>query len=199
MTAPPRTTPGTLASNGPEARVWLPRGLVFSLLFGAVIGATAATSRYLWPPPAPAAAGHVRIVAADLPRPGDAPMYVPECRCFVVAVAAGEGPSPYLPPGLPVPATPRAGLLVLSARSPWRGCTITWQSRFTLYDAAGWLRDPCHGAVFTSTGLPVLGPTPRPMDTIAAHQEPDGTLTVFVGRTTPGAFDNPLRVLPPAR
>ena len=65
---------------------------------------------------------------------------------------------------------PDDSFIALSARSPFRGCTVPWRPTFNFTDPTtgkssdGWFRDPCHGATFDINGTHVFGPTPRDMD-----------------------------------
>ena len=67
-------------------------------------------------------------------------------------------------------------LVVLSAVCTHLGCLTTWQPGQPRF------RCPCHGSVFSLTGIPIAGPAPRPLDRLAVRRRDDGRIEVDTSR-----------------
>ncbi len=131
-----------------------------------------------------------QIAAKDVPAPGDDPLRADRGRFFLVNLRAGEGTHGLH--GFPG----ESGLLALSWQDPHSGCTIPWRRDY-LFDARrGWFRDPCHGGHYTMAGVRVFTPSPLGMTTYAVDVRADGRVIVNTAVATPGAADNPTRVVP---
>jgi Rieske Fe-S protein len=98
------------------------------------------------------------------------------------------------------PAT-SGGILVLFERCTGEGCSVVWRPEYDFSGIKGWLRCPCHGELYTRAGYQVLGwgSPSRPLDTVEARFEQDGSLTVLTNRVVRGGPDNAQRavLLPP--
>lgn len=155
------------------------------LLLGAI--------NYLWPRGATGVSGGVRSDASQVPRPGGAPIRVPEARCYLVNLPPGAGASS-LDREAAKPSR-AGGVLALSERCPHLGCTIPWRRDFEYQGVRGWFRCPCHGSTFSIAGVAALGPAPHSMDTLPVRRMSDGTLLIRSRPVTRGGPDNPQRTV----
>lgn len=62
----------------------------------------------------------------------------------------------------------------LSSTCTHLGCQVRWQAEEKKF------RCPCHGGVFDQEGRVLEGPPPRPLDTLDARLDADGSVTVRV-------------------
>jgi cytochrome b6-f complex iron-sulfur subunit len=145
-----------------------------------VAGAVVALGRFLQTTATPQP-GQVRVAADKLPKPGSAPLYVADARCYLVNLRPGEG-------GFrSVPGSADGGLVALYQACTHAGCKLPWRPDFVFGSVSGWFRCPCHSATYTKAGICVFGPAQRNMDTLALQREPDGAATVRVAPLLRGA------------
>ena len=173
-----------------RARGAVPRGAFFAALALGLAAMAAALLVFVRPStetlPEPV---FFQIAAKDVPAPGDDPLRVDRGRFFLVNLRAGEGTrGPHGVPG-------EGGLLALSWRDPHRGCTTTWRGDFLFEARQGWFRTPCHGELYTKAGVRVFFPSPHGLTTYAVDVRADGRVIVNTAVATPGAADNPTRVV----
>ncbi|MFQ5628785.1 MAG: ubiquinol-cytochrome c reductase iron-sulfur subunit [bacterium] len=62
------------------------------------------------------------------------------------------------------------------------GCTVNWKAEGTPEHAEGVIACPCHGSVFSRTGVVLSGPAPRDLDRFRMRLE-DGKLVVDTAET----------------
>jgi cytochrome b6-f complex iron-sulfur subunit len=85
------------------------------------------------------------------------------------------------------------GLLALYWKCPHLGCSVPWNASGStgpgeLPGVIGWFRCPCHGSTYSTAGIRVFGPAPRPMDTMEITKSiRDGSLGVNTGKSSPSA------------
>jgi cytochrome b6-f complex iron-sulfur subunit len=126
-------------------------------------------------------AGQLRLAADSVPRPGAAPVFIPDARCYLVNLRPGEG-------GFRSAAGNRyGGLVALYQTCTHLGqCTLPWRPDFAFEGIQGWFRCPCHGSTYTKGGVCVFGPAMRNMDTLSLTTAPDGSLTLRTAPIHPG-------------
>ena len=158
-------------------------------MFGLTGGLGAFLANF-WPRNVTGFGGKISVAAAVVPEGGDDPAPVQIGKFYLSHLNAGEGThGGFGEEG-------DQGLLALWWKCPHLGCTIPWRSDFPFEGVSGWFRCPCHGSTYTSGGIRVFGPAPRPMDTMEITINPDGSLTVDSGKVTKGGQDNPRRTIP---
>jgi cytochrome b6-f complex iron-sulfur subunit len=148
---------------------------------------------FFWPRRAASAGAAFTIPAEEVPAPGAAPRLFVSGRFYLVNLEPGGG----VPESFrgQFAASERGGLLALAQKCPHLGCAVPWRGDFAYAGSEGWFRCPCHMSTYTSSGLRVFGPAPRPMDTLALRRNRDGSVTVDTSRITKGGPDNPRRAV----
>ena len=170
------------------------RTAFWSAVLGGGAGGVAGICRYLR---APAPSRVTRVSPELLPPVGDPPRLVPTGRFYVVQLAPGE---PLESERFQPPVSTPGGFLVLTVRYWWTPChrrVVEWVPSFRLFGLTGAFMEPCRHSAFNRAGLPVYGPAARPMDTLRASFDTDGSLLVDPGAIRPGGADNPLRTVRP--
>ena len=160
-------------------------GGFWSTLGLALVGLLGPSLDFAWTRDPAGAARAVRVPKDSIPKPGDAPVRIPEGRFFLVNLEPGTTPNGEETPG---------GLLALWQKCPHLGCTVPWRPDFTYGGRAGWFRCPCHGSTFTKEGgILVFGPSSRPMDRFQIDPQDDGSIVVKTGVTAAlkGSPENP--------
>ncbi len=158
-------------------------------MFGLTGGLGAFLANF-WPRNVTGFGGKISVAATVVPEGGDDPEPVQIGKFYLSHLNAGAGThGGFGEEG-------DQGLLALWWKCPHLGCTIPWRSDFPFEGVSGWFRCPCHGSTYTSGGIRVFGPAPRPMDTMEITINPDGSLTVDSGKVTKGGQDNPRRTIP---
>ena len=160
-------------------------GGFWSTLGLALVGLLGPSLDFAWTRDPAGAARVVRVLKDSIPKPGDAPVRIPEGRFFLVNLEPGTTPNGEETPG---------GLLALWQKCPHLGCTVPWRSDFTYGGRTGWFRCPCHGSTFTKEGgILVFGPSSRPMDRFQIDPQDDGSIVVNTGVTAAlkGSPENP--------
>lgn len=155
-----------------------------------VSGALAAFLAFFWPRGLQGFGGPVPVAAELVPAAGDPPVRVFRGKFWLSHLRPGEGE--YGGFG----EVGAGGLVALWWKCPHLGCTVPWNSTFNFEGVSGWFRCPCHGSTYTTAGVRVFGPAPRPMDTMAITVNDDGSLIVDTGARTKGGEDNPTRAVP---
>jgi cytochrome b6-f complex iron-sulfur subunit len=160
-------------------------GGFWSTLGLALVGLLGPSLDFAWTRDPAGAARVVRVPKDSIPKPGDAPVRIPEGRFFLINLEPGTTLNGEETPG---------GLLALWQKCPHLGCTVPWRSDFTYGSRTGWFRCPCHGSTFTKEGgILVFGPSPRPMDRFEIELQDDGSIVVNTGVTAAlkGSPENP--------
>ncbi|MGH2587483.1 MAG: ubiquinol-cytochrome c reductase iron-sulfur subunit, partial [Dehalococcoidia bacterium] len=158
-----------------------------------IAGLTLGFLNFFWPREVVGFGGIVKIPASQVPAPGTEPKRFPEGKLYLVNLEPGGG----VPPQFQTLAAPSqdGGILALWQKCPHLGCTVPWRPEFDFEGVKGWFRCPCHGSTYTSAGIRVFGPAPRPMDTFAVTVNGDGSVDVNTSEITPGSTDNPQRAV----
>jgi cytochrome b6-f complex iron-sulfur subunit len=197
-----RGTTGSALANEMTRR-WLLRSTFWATLVGGGAAAMLGAARFLQVPPRldPLV---VRLPMSALPRPGDPPLLIRQGRpFFLVHLRPGDG----LPSGLTccpgssgAEAARTGGVLAMAAKCTHSGCALPWRPDFWFERVQGWFRCPCHGSTFTTAGLRVFGPAPRPLDTLDVTYQPGRIVQIHTGRIRMGGPDNAQRASqPPGR
>jgi cytochrome b6-f complex iron-sulfur subunit len=184
--------------TAPEKRLMMTRRSLVRTSFWAGLGVTIAGLllgflNFFWPRQVTGFGGIVKVPATQVPKPGDPPKRIFEGKFFLVNLEPGGG----VPPEFQAAAAPSrtGGLLALWQRCPHLGCTVPWRPEFEFEGVKGWFRCPCHGSTYTTAGIRVFGPAPRPMDTMDLKVNSDGSVDVDTGKITTGSADNPQRAV----
>ena len=153
-------------------------------------GALGAFLSNFWPRDVTGFGGKISVAASVVPDAGADPAPVRIGKFYLSHLRAGDGThAGFGEEG-------DEGLLALWWQCPHLGCTIPWRPGFPFEGVTGWFRCPCHGSTYTTGGIRVFGPAPRPMDTMEIEVNADGSLVVDTGKVTKGGQDNPRRTVP---
>jgi len=136
------------------------------------------------------------VPASKVPKAGADPFHAVDARFWLVNLKRGEG-SPEIGTGVnPGEASHSGGLLALSARCPFHGCSVPWRPDFEFGGVIGWFRCPCCGSTFTKAGLRVFGGAPRSLDTFPIVAVNGNGVRVNTGHVLLGGVDDPQRTVP---
>jgi len=140
------------------------------------------------------------VLPSDVPKPGGDPYHHMDGRFWLVNLKPGEGMPEYLPVADPASAlgepSRKGGLLALSQKCTFHGCTVPWRPYTSFGSITGWFRCPCCGAIYTKAGLRVFGPAPRPLDTLQILEVSRAGVSVNLTLRQPGSIDNAQRTVP---